>query len=195
MHNITLGSSVATQASGRCGNRAYSIAIAQQSSLSMGGGKSVPSFHRTVLSTRQKTLVLSQHDKQQRWNSTDDVFATEFEYHSVADETLEAIQDAVEIAIEDECDLMDDEPEVTFASGVLTLSLPPHGTWVLNKQTPNQQIWWSSPISGPRRYEYDGKNWVYTRAGEGVATGSNDDTLKGAMRAEFEQIYGVELQV
>lgn len=33
------------------------------------------------------------------------------------------------------------------------------GTYVLNKQPPNKQIWLSSPISGPKRYDwvaYDG---------------------------------------
>ena len=24
---------------------------------------------------------------------------------------------------------------------------------MINKQTPNRQLWWSSPLSGPRRYE------------------------------------------
>ena len=122
----------------------------------------------------------------------------------MADETLNDIQDAVESAIEDYCDEIiastnnseDEEPEVVFASGVLTMCLPPHGTWVLNKQTPNQQIWWSSPISGPRRYEYDGKEWVYTRASE--ERGSSIDralTLTGAVREEFEEIYGIELDL
>jgi frataxin len=41
-------------------------------------------------------------------------------------------------------------------SGVLNLSLPPHGHYVVNKQPPNQQIWISSPISGPSRFGYSG---------------------------------------
>jgi frataxin len=58
--------------------------------------------------------------------------------------------------------------------GVLNLSVPPHGTWVLNKQGPNKQIWWSSPVSGPKRFEWqpaDADNaviegqWVNTRDG------------------------------
>jgi len=56
----------------------------------------------------------------------------------VADETLDTIQDAVD-------ELLDSRPEIEYevslANGVLTLKLPPHGTWVLNKQTPNRQIW------------------------------------------------------
>lgn len=42
----------------------------------------------------------------------------------------------------------------------MTLNTP-HGTYVLNKQPPNKQIWISSPISGPKRYD-----WVLLK-GEG----------------------------
>ena len=55
-------------------------------------------------------------------------------------------------------------------AGVLSLTFPPHGTYVLNKQPPNKQIWLSSPVSGPKRYDYvrlpDGRlDWVYLRDG------------------------------
>jgi frataxin len=33
-----------------------------------------------------------------------------------------------------------------FKSGVLTLCLGDHGTYVINKQPPNKQIWLSSPL-------------------------------------------------
>ena len=131
-------------------------------------------------------------------------FENESEYHTVADETLEDIQDAVEIAIEDSGDdkiSIDDvdELEVVYASGVLTMTFPPHGTWVLNKQTPNRQIWWSSPISGPRRYEYDEdtSEWVYTRdSGGGGEDGEKSTmTLTNAIKEELKQIYGIELEL
>lgn len=67
--------------------------------------------------------------KQQR-----SLFHTESAFHDAADETLEMIQDSVE----DLFDETDVDVEVSLASGVLTLSFPPHGTWVINKQTPNQ---------------------------------------------------------
>jgi len=38
-------------------------------------------------------------------------------------------------------------------AGVLTLSTN-HGDYVLNKQPPNKQIWLSSPISGPKRFDW-----------------------------------------
>jgi frataxin len=66
-------------------------------------------------------------------------------------------------------------------AGVLTLTFPPNGTYVLNKQPPNKQIWLSSPITGPKRYDYvllsegqDAKEgtgrgeWVYLRDGSSL---------------------------
>ena len=53
---------------------------------------------------------------------------------------------------------------------------------MLNKQPPNKQIWLSSPVSGPKRYDYvrgaeDGQRgeWVYLRDGT---------TLSGLLREE-----------
>lgn len=128
------------------------------------------------------------------------------QYHNVADDTLHAIQDAVEDLIEDNFDTDDDDtlPEVNYASGVLTLSFPPHGTWVINKQTPNQQLWWSSPISGPRRYEYveERERWVYTRVieeGDGKENApvaeNDDDTLGSILTEELKVLYGWDLDV
>lgn len=33
-----------------------------------------------------------------------------------------------------------------WQQGVLKIDLGSDGTWVLNRQIPNRQIWWSSPI-------------------------------------------------
>lgn len=97
-------------------------------------------------------------------------FHTESDYHRKADDTLETIQDTLEYYFEDFADDMEKNfstngLEINYASGVLTITIPPHGTWVLNKQTPNRQIWWSSPLTGPRRYEWDeeGERWVWTK--------------------------------
>jgi frataxin len=113
-------------------------------------------------------------------------FQSESEYHTVADETLEDIQDAVEGALEDS---KLEEFEVVLANGVLTMTFPPHGTWVLNKQTPNRQIWWSSPISGPRRYEHEDGEWVFTR------DDAHGMTLKQAITDEVFQIYQIQLKL
>jgi len=95
-------------------------------------------------------------------------------YHRVADETLESIVDLLR-----PLDDGDDEVEIDLSQGVLSIDLGPcrnHMMWVINKQSPNRQLWWSSPIryglrkwttnlstsltsccllfSGPQRYEW-----------------------------------------
>ena len=58
----------------------------------------------------------------------------------------------------------------------MNIIVPDVGTYVLNKQPPNKQIWLSSPISGPKRYDWlvaegkghDGgitRRWIYLRDG------------------------------
>lgn len=76
----------------------------------------------------------------------------------------------------------------------MTLTLPPHGTYVINKQPPNHQIWVSSPISGPSRFSVgeDG-GWVHHRK-KGVRLGVLlDEELKGLLaqanaEAEWEGV-------
>lgn len=42
----------------------------------------------------------------------------------------------------------------------------PHGTYVINRQTPNKQIWLSSPKSGPKRYDFINGRWIYKHDGK-----------------------------
>ncbi|XP_072244723.1 frataxin, mitochondrial [Leuresthes tenuis] len=85
---------------------------------------------------------------------------SEAAYEKLADETLDALADYFE-------DLTDEvftgaDYDVVFSSGVLTVKIGgDHGTYVINKQTPNKQIWLSSPTSGPKRYDWTGERWVY----------------------------------
>jgi len=89
------------------------------------------------------------------------------EYHARSDHTMEALLDTLE-------DLVDSvgQPdwEVDYHSGVLTLKLGLNGTYVINKQPPNKQIWLSSPRSGPKRYDFhaDTTEWVYSRDGKSI---------------------------
>ncbi|KHJ30545.1 putative mitochondrial iron uptake protein [Erysiphe necator] len=93
------------------------------------------------------------------------------QYHALADTYLSDLEEKFN-ELQDKDELID----VEFSAGVLTLTLPPKGTYVLNKQPPNKQIWLASPISGPKRYDYvhfakDDKHgaasgeWVYLRDG------------------------------
>jgi hypothetical protein len=48
---------------------------------------------------------------------------------------------------------------------VLNVTVGGHGTFVLNKQAPNKQLWLSSPVSGPLRYDFcvDSARWLNSR--------------------------------
>ncbi|KAL9108782.1 MAG: hypothetical protein Q9227_006439 [Pyrenula ochraceoflavens] len=98
------------------------------------------------------------------------------EYHELSDSTIEDLMARLEVLAEDPEKGIEVEYSVClsttslpqspysyrrtdkriFKGGVLTLQTPA-GTYVLNKQPPNKQVWISSPISGPKRYD-----WVYT---------------------------------
>ncbi|XP_043832942.1 frataxin, mitochondrial [Dromiciops gliroides] len=120
-----------------------------------GSGGQIPKVKKqsVYLMNLRKTGTLS--DK----NSLD-----ETTYEKLAEETL----DSLAYFFED----LGDKPytskdyDVSFGSGVLTVKLGGDlGTYVINKQTPNRQIWLSSPSSGPKRYDWTGKNWIYAHDG------------------------------
>ncbi|KMT12589.1 hypothetical protein BVRB_5g098290 isoform D [Beta vulgaris subsp. vulgaris] len=105
----------------------------------------------------------------------------EDEFHQLADSTihrllekLEEYGDTVEI----------DGFDVDYGNEVLTLKLGELGTYVVNKQTPNRQIWLSSPVSGPSRFDWDpaSQAWIYRR---------NKATLSGILESELEQLFAV----
>ena len=67
-------------------------------------------------------------------------------------------------------------------AGVLSITTVEKGTYVINKQPPNKQIWLSSPITGPKRFDYclasEGQNdkegtgkgsWIYARDGSSLS--------------------------
>ncbi|KAF1776668.1 Frataxin conserved site [Phytophthora cactorum] len=106
---------------------------------------------------------------------------TENEFMELADATLHDIQswlDGIEEMLE--------ESDIMFSQGVLKIDLGEHGTWVINRQVPNRQIWWSSPVSGPRRYEYDAESghWVNTR---------DKGELSELLRTEILDVTGIEI--
>ena len=80
---------------------------------------------------------------------------SESKFTEKANEYLELLGEKLEQWADDE---IEEDVECDYSDGVLTISLGrERGTYVLNKQAPNKQIWWSSPISGPHRFEEDGR--------------------------------------
>ncbi|KAI9026881.1 hypothetical protein DFJ74DRAFT_604515, partial [Hyaloraphidium curvatum] len=106
-------------------------------------------------------------------------------YHAIADAGMDSMTEYFE-ALADEMDL--DGMDVEYSQGVLTLRLGALGTYVLNKQPPNKQIWLSSPSSGPKRYDYDPdrRQWVYHRDGSSL-----DDLLD----TELTKLLGRDIRV
>ncbi|KAK4977416.1 Mitochondrial matrix iron chaperone [Elasticomyces elasticus] len=116
------------------------------------------------------------------------------EFHERADLCLQEIMDKMEALQEGKDDL-----ELDFASGVMNIVFPPNGTYVLNKQPPNKQIWLSSPITGPKRFDWvmagesmDQKegsgvgDWVYVRDGT---------SLSGLLRKELGITIGMAEEI
>ncbi|KAL2215924.1 Frataxin-like domain-containing protein [Thermoascus aurantiacus ATCC 26904] len=103
---------------------------------------------------------------------------TNQQYHEYADYYLNYLLSELEKAQEEGSDI-----EAEYSAGVLNIIVPSAGTYVLNKQPPNKQIWLSSPISGPKRYDwvvegdqthekqdtrYPNGQWIYLRDGSNL---------------------------
>ncbi|OAY23870.1 frataxin, mitochondrial [Manihot esculenta] len=86
----------------------------------------------------------------------------EDDFHRLADSTIHDLQEK----FEEYCDSVQiDGLDIDYGNEVLTLKLGDLGTYVLNKQTPNRQLWLSSPVSGPSRFDWDldAQAWIYRR--------------------------------
>lgn len=107
------------------------------------------------------------------------------QYNNIANEYLETLGDELEM-------LSEDFPQIDceLTQGVMTLSVPPSGTYVINKQPPNKQIWLSSPISGPKRYDLIGGKWVTLRDGSALTT-LLEEEISATLEKEFH-FEGIE---
>lgn len=107
------------------------------------------------------------------------------QYNNVANEYLETLGDELEM-------LSEDFPQIDceLTQGVMTLSVPSNGTYVINKQPPNKQIWLSSPISGPKRYDMIGGKWITLRDGSALTT-LLEEEISAALEEEFH-FEGIE---
>eukprot|EP00043_Microstomoeca_roanoka_P005648 m.57110 g.57110 ORF g.57110 m.57110 type:complete len:207 (-) comp13053_c1_seq1:373-993(-) len=106
------------------------------------------------------------------------------QYHHLADAWMEAMFDTFEDLIDR--DQRGSDYDVSYSDGVLTLKLAEFGTYVINKQTPNKQIWLSSPVSGPKRFDWidDQQAWVYSH--DNVA-------LDTRLTTELEKVFGKDI--
>ncbi|KAL5313608.1 hypothetical protein ACEPPN_018029 [Leptodophora sp. 'Broadleaf-Isolate-01'] len=93
------------------------------------------------------------------------------QYNELSDQYLDALAEKLE-QLQDEGEDVDSE----YSAGVLKVTFPRNGTYVISKQPLNKQIWLSSPLSEPKRYDFvmpgEGHNakedtgsgeWIYLR--------------------------------
>ncbi|KAH8351277.1 hypothetical protein KR084_007438 [Drosophila pseudotakahashii] len=92
-------------------------------------------------------------------------------YERVCSDTLDALCDYFEELTENASEVQG--TDVAYGDGVLTVNLGrKHGTYVINRQTPNKQIWLSSPTTGPKRFDFVGTvaagRWIYKHSGQSL---------------------------
>ncbi|KAI4245388.1 MAG: hypothetical protein L6R42_010187 [Xanthoria sp. 1 TBL-2021] len=105
------------------------------------------------------------------------------QYHRLADRYIDTLVSKLEELQEQRRDV-----DCEYSAGVLNLEFPPAGTYVFNKQPPNKQIWLSSPISGPKRYDYVLTSSSTPEASE-ESTGS-DGAARSGVGIESEEKKG-----
>ncbi len=92
-------------------------------------------------------------------------------FENLSEQTLKGL----EAAIEDQLDV-----DVEYRGGILTVELDDGRQYVINKHTPNRQIWLSSPVSGAAHFDYDQTSgrWKSSR-GDAIL----HDLLAGELKA------------
>lgn len=118
-----------------------------------------------------------------RKNSCDELTNVKFE--EIVSDTLECLYDRLEEAIDSEHERRSvaHDVDITLSDGILVLKLgDKFGTYVINKQTPNKQIWLSSPSSGPKRYDFrvSRQCWIYHHDGR---------TMHDLLQQELSEIF------
>lgn len=104
-------------------------------------------------------------------------------YQEISDNTLEELSDKFDTILEDRYDRGAD---VSLNNGVLTVVVDSHNIYVINKQTPNKQIWLSSPMSGPKRFDLISDRWVEK---------NSKTELKKLLSDEFTRLLGNQVEI
>ncbi|KAA0188856.1 Iron donor protein CyaY [Fasciolopsis buskii] len=91
---------------------------------------------------------------------------SEAQYERFSTETLDRFAEVFEM-LGEQYDL-GGMYDVLHDYGVLKVEFgSPIGTYIINRQTPNRQLWLSSPRSGPKRYDFliNKGEWIYKHDG------------------------------
>ena len=110
-------------------------------------------------------------------------FSTSLNFESFADKFLESLEENLETLEQSEVLL-----DIHYSQGVLTIDMGIEGVWVINKQSPNKQLWFSSPKSGPMRFYLDATDgkWRCTK---------NKDELVCILNRELSSVVGFQISL
>lgn len=135
-----------------------------------------PNATKTAILWPHRTSIDSKFPTSRYFTNTSDL--TQMRYEEIANETMDNLTDFFDSL--PETAPCPNDYDVCYADGVLTVHISKHiGTYVINKQSPNKQIWLSSPLSGPKRYDLIDGQWIYTH---------DNTALYDLLREEFSQI-------
>lgn len=106
-----------------------------------------------------------------------------FDFNSVSEGSLNSLLEKME----SKENILPATFDAEYSQGVLTLKFDPKTVYVLNKQPPNEQIWLSSPFSGPRRFEWNStdETWRDVR--------NSEIELNEFLRREFKENFKFNL--
>ncbi|XP_013109707.2 frataxin homolog, mitochondrial [Stomoxys calcitrans] len=142
------------------------------------------SLPRTIVATNYTAPQRKYSSTKQPTEHVVDSILDHATYERVCAETLDGLNDYFEQLMES----IDNIPgsDLAYSDGVLTVNLGEHGTYVINRQTPNRQIWLSSPTSGPKRYDFVGESsgatgkWIYRH---------NSQSLHELLQLELQKVF------
>ena len=111
------------------------------------------------------------------------------DFEKASEETLESLCEKFEEILEESGNFQDSD--VTLASGVLSVDLGQKsgiGIYVINKQSPNKQIWLSSPISGPARFDLHQNCWIYKHTNQSLHHLLNQEFISFMPKESIQKI-------
>jgi len=105
---------------------------------------------------------------------------TEADFEMTATKVIEDFAEAIDEALGDRLD-------ADIQGGILTITMPGLGQYVINKHRPNREIWVSSPFSGAAHFRLSEGKWMSTR--------DNTIELAPLLSSEMASKYGITVSL
>ncbi|KAI5180676.1 frataxin [Nematocida sp. AWRm80] len=67
---------------------------------------------------------------------------------------------------------------VVYSNNVISAKLPGIGTYIINRQPPKEEVWLSSPVSGPSHYKWQNSQWLNRNGNNLLDVISNELQIK-----------------